>query len=277
MSDSWRRLSARRRHRRHLHRRDADRRGDRRRLRSPRSRPRRTIRRSASCDATDRILATARRRRATCRYVVHGTTVATNAIIEGKIARDRRSSRPRASATCWRSRRQIRPSLYDLQFEKPRPLVPRDLCFGVPERLDRARRRADAARRGRPSGAVARRLAAEGVEAVAVCLLHAYVNPAHEQRAGEILPRSCPDVRVSLSSEVAPEIPRVLPRQHDRDQRRHPADRRALSRHRSKSGCASEGVDAELLVMQSERRRADLRAAPARGRSSWSSRGRPPA
>src|SRR5215472_16180219 len=67
--------------------------------------------------------------------IVHGTTVATNAIIEGKTA-------PTAFVTTRGFRdlleiqRQIRPSLYDLQFEKPVPLVPRDLCFEVTERLD---------------------------------------------------------------------------------------------------------------------------------------------
>src|SRR5947209_16493278 len=69
------------------------------------------------------------------RFVVHATTVATNAIIEGKVA-------PTGFVTTEGFRdlleiqRQVRPSLYDLQFEKPRPLVPRYLCFGVPERLD---------------------------------------------------------------------------------------------------------------------------------------------
>ena len=68
-------------------------------------------------------------------HVVHATTVATNAIIEGKTAKT-------AFVTTEGFRdmleiaRQIRPSLYDLQFEKPAPLVPRQLCFEVPERLD---------------------------------------------------------------------------------------------------------------------------------------------
>ena len=138
------------------------------------------------------------------RYLVHATTVATNAIIEGRVATT-------AFITTAGFRdlleiaRQVRPTLYDLMFEKPRPLVPRHLCFEVSERIDAS------------GGALValkdeeiRRLAAQirdlGVEAIAVCLLHSYVNPIHETRIGEILAAKLPDVRVSLSSRVAPEI-----------------------------------------------------------------------
>ena len=67
------------------------------------------------------------------------------------------SSPPKGSGTCWRIQRQIRPSLYDLLFEKPRPLAPRYLCFGIPERLDACRNGGHSARRaggrGRGRGA----------------------------------------------------------------------------------------------------------------------------
>jgi N-methylhydantoinase A len=142
------------------------------------------------------------------RFVVHATTVATNAIIEGKIA-------PTAFVTTDGFRdmleiaRQVRPSLYDLLFEKPPPLVPRQRCFGVPERLGprgEVLRPLDepAVRR------VAERLRQEGVESVAVCLLHAHVNPAHERRVGELLRELLPEAVVSLSSEVAPEFREYL-------------------------------------------------------------------
>src|SRR5207302_3886897 len=74
--------------------------------------------------------------------------------------------------------RQIRPSLYDLQFEKPRPLLPRYLCFGVPERLD-AEGKVLKALDETATRRIAAQLRAEGDEAIAVCLLHAYLNPAH--------------------------------------------------------------------------------------------------
>ena len=87
--------------------------------------------------AVERILHEAGIEASDAGYLVHGTTVATNAIIEGKLA-------PTGFITTEGFRdmleiqRQIRPSLYDLLFEKPRPLAPRYLCFGIPERLDAA-------------------------------------------------------------------------------------------------------------------------------------------
>src|SRR5262245_17740885 len=67
--------------------------------------------------------------------VVHGTTVATNAIIQGKLARTALIA-TKGFRDMLEIARQIRPTLYDIHFEKPAPLVPRSLCFGVPERLD---------------------------------------------------------------------------------------------------------------------------------------------
>ncbi len=138
------------------------------------------------------------------RYLVHATTVATNSIIEGKVA---------ATAFITTSgfrdlleiARQVRPTLYDLMFEKPRPLVPRHMCYEVTERLDASGNvlipiDEDEVLR------VAARIKEQGVEAIAVCFLHSYLNPVHEARAGEILAAELPGVRVSLSSHVAPEI-----------------------------------------------------------------------
>lgn len=182
------------------------------------------------------------------RYVVHGTTVATNAIIEGKIARTGFIT-TEGFRDMLEIARQIRPSLYDLQFEKPKPLIPRYLSFGVPERLD-ARGNVlteldtDAVRR------VAEKLRDEQVEAIAVCFLHAYLNPAHEKLAGEILSEVFPEAVVSLSSEVAPEI-----REYTRASTTiinvslRPLVGRYLQniQDRLRAG----GLDAELLVMQS--------------------------
>ena len=154
--------------------------------------------------ATDRMLREASVSPEAVEYVVHGTTVATNAIIEKKVA-------PTGFITTDGFRdlleiqRQIRPTLYDLHFEKPLPLVPRYLCFGIPERLDSQGRVLTPLDESALVEAV-EQLKRENVKAVAVCFLHSYINPNHEKRAGEILREVFPDAIVSLSSEVAPEF-----------------------------------------------------------------------
>ena len=152
--------------------------------------------------AVERILRQAGIGPADVGYLVHGTTVATNAIIEGTLA-------PTGFITTEGFRdmleiqRQIRPSLYDLLFEKPRPLAPRYLCFGIPERLDAAGTVVTPLDE-RAVRVAAETLKAEGVEALAVCYLHSYINPGHERRTREILSEAFPEAVVSLSSEVAP-------------------------------------------------------------------------
>ena len=181
-------------------------------------------------------------------YIVHGTTVATNAIIEGKVA-------PTGFITTEGFRdmleiaRQIRPTLYDLQFEKPRPLVPRHRCFGVPERLDAQGQvltplDEDALRQ------VANKLRDEGVESIAVCFLHAYANPAHERRAGEIIAEVFPEAIVSLSAEVAPEFREYL---RASTTVINSCIRPVVARYlqRIEDRLAQAGIAAELLVMQS--------------------------
>jgi N-methylhydantoinase A len=141
-------------------------------------------------------------------FVVHATTVATNAIIEGKVARSGFVT-TEGFRDLLEIARQVRPSLYDTQFEKPRPLVPRHRAVEVRERLGPAGEvlvPLDEAS-VRDAAALLRR---EEVESVAVCLLHAYVNPAHERRIGEILAEELPDVPISLSSSVAPEFREYL-------------------------------------------------------------------
>jgi N-methylhydantoinase A len=136
--------------------------------------------------------------------VIHGTTLITNALIERKGA-------PTALLTTDGYRdvleigTELRYDPYDLFLEVPEPLVPRPLRFDIPERLQAS----GAVRRPLDESAVAgiaATLRRAGVEAVAVCYLHAYVNPTHERRTREILAATLPDAAVSLSSEVAPEI-----------------------------------------------------------------------
>ena len=181
-------------------------------------------------------------------YVVHGATVATNSIIEGKVARTGFITTG-GFRDMLEIARQVRPSLYDLQFEKPKPLVPRNLCFGVPERLDaqgQVLTPLDEAAVRR----VAEQLRREGVAAVAVCLLHAYANPDHEKRVGEIIEEVFPEAVVSLSSEVAPEF-----REYFRASTTviNAAIRPVVARYleRIEKRLREEGLAAELLLMQS--------------------------
>jgi N-methylhydantoinase A len=136
--------------------------------------------------------------------VAHGTTLATNALIERKGART-----ALLTTAGFRDAVEIahegRYDMYDLFIDPPPPLVPRHLRREVDERLladgsvwrplDEA-----AARR------VVRDLVADGVEAIAVCLLHSYVNPVHERRLAEIIREIAPQLPTSCSSDVVPEI-----------------------------------------------------------------------
>lgn len=181
-------------------------------------------------------------------YAVHATTVATNAIIEHKLAPTGFLA-TEGFRDLLEIQRQIRASIYDVHFNKPTPLVPRDTCFGVPERLDAGGNvieplDEEAVRR------IAAQLQEAGVESVAVCLLHAYTNPAHEKRVGEILRETFPENAVSLSSEVAPEF-----REYFRASTTvinagiRPLVGRYLARIESR--LSEMGVNASLLLMQS--------------------------
>ena len=137
--------------------------------------------------------------------VVHATTVASNAVLEGKGPRCALLTTAGFRDVLELRRLRI-PVMYDLQYEKPPPLVPRRRRFEIPERIgprgevwleldeDAVR---DAAERAR----------AEGVEAIAISFLHAYANPAHERRAAELVREVVgPDVYITCSSEILAEI-----------------------------------------------------------------------
>ncbi len=138
--------------------------------------------------------------------IAHGSTVATNAILERKGART-------ALITTQGFRdilaigRQERPVLYALQPQLPAPLIPRQWCYEVPERLDFAGNvlvPLDMA----ALDAVIDDIAAQGVESVAVCFLYSFVNPAHEQVVRQhILERGVlAEEQISLSCEILPEF-----------------------------------------------------------------------
>lgn len=157
----------------------------------------------AVVEGTEAILAKAGRSFADIGQFVHGTTLATNAVIERKGARTALIA-TQGFRDVIEIADESRFDQYDVFIEKPQPLVPRRLRFTVPERLDvhgRVKLPLDEAAVAR----VAERLKAEEIEAVAVALIHAYVNPAHEVRIREILQEHCPGLSITLSSEVCPE------------------------------------------------------------------------
>src|ERR1044072_465666 len=141
--------------------------------------------------------------------IIHGTTLVTNAIIE------RRGSRLGLLTTRgFRDNLEMggeqRYDIYDLFLSFPDPLVPRRHRLEIGERMDRDGRvisplDPDAVRKG------ARQLADDGIEAVAICFLHSYANPAHEHAARALIEREFPNLFVSLSSDVVAEL-REYPR-----------------------------------------------------------------
>ena len=146
---------------------------------------------------------------ASCDHIIHGTTIATNTIIN--------RSGPKMGILHTDGFRDIlylrdghKPDRYNLQLLPPEPLIPRHLRLGVGERVlytgeveqpldeDSVRRALDHFKK-------------EGVSSVAVCLMWSMINPVHEQRIKEILAEEMPDVYASLSTDILPRI-REYPR-----------------------------------------------------------------
>lgn len=129
----------------------------------------------------------------------HGTTVATNALLEGSVARTAFVA-TEGFTDLVALGRQNRPELYRLCADRPTPLVPAELRFPAPERMT-----PDGVLQPltpEAAGRLAEQIADAGAESVAVTLLHSYRHPEHEQLLGQTLRRELPDVHVSLSSEV---------------------------------------------------------------------------
>ncbi|MFT6583253.1 MAG: N-methylhydantoinase A [Alphaproteobacteria bacterium] len=136
--------------------------------------------------------------------LAHGTTVATNALIQ-------RRGAPVGLITTKGFRdlleigRQIRPKLYDLKADYPEPLAPRHCRFEITERVG-AEGQVLTALSDVEIDAIVDKVVASDVKAVAVCLLFAFINSDHEQRIGAALRAAAPDIEVSLSSDVQPEF-----------------------------------------------------------------------
>src|SRR5216117_3702426 len=133
---------------------------------------------------------------------IHGTTLGSNIVIERK-ARGVGLLTTRGFRDVLVIGREKRYQVYDLQIEKPRPLIPRRSIAEVTERV-----LADGSVRTPLDEADARRaireLVARGVTTLAICLLHAYLNPAHERRLAALAAEEAPQLTVTLSHEVSP-------------------------------------------------------------------------
>jgi N-methylhydantoinase A len=180
--------------------------------------------------------------------VVHGTTLATNALIE-------RRGTPTAFVTTegfrdiLEMRGEDRYDHYELGLDLPEPLVSRRLRFTVPERVDaagRVRRPLDE----EGSREVARRIADQNVGSVAVGFLHSYVNPSHERRFAAILQEALPDIPMSLSHEVSPEM-REYERFSTTCANAYVRPRMAAYLAALQEGLTSRGYRCSILMMQS--------------------------
>jgi 5-oxoprolinase (ATP-hydrolysing)/N-methylhydantoinase A len=136
--------------------------------------------------------------------IVHGTTLVTNVVIERKGAR-----LGLVTTAGFRDLLELgteqRYDIYDLFLEFPKPLAPRDLRLEVSERIDRDGHVVTALDQ-EETRRVLRRLAEDGCEAIAVCLINAYRNPEHERAIGRIAAEEIPEVSISLSSDVVSEL-----------------------------------------------------------------------
>jgi N-methylhydantoinase A len=180
--------------------------------------------------------------------VMHGTTVASNAILELRGARTGLIT-TRGFRDVLEIRRLRMPRLYDLEWEKPAPLVERSLRMEVDERVNA---RGEVVRPLDVAGVerALDRLLAEGIEALAVCLINAYANPAHEEQVQALVRRRAPNLPLCISSDVLPEI-----KEYERTSTTvintyvMPIVQRYLAVLRD--GLGEIGIAAPLLVMQS--------------------------
>jgi len=135
--------------------------------------------------------------------IAHGSTIATNALLEGKRAKTALVT-TRGFRDVLEIGRQNRPRLYDLFFERPAPLVPRDLRFEITERMDAQGEVLRPLNREEMERLIPR-LRGQSVEAVAVVFLFSFLNSTHEREVGEIIASGL-GVPVSISCDILPEF-----------------------------------------------------------------------
>jgi N-methylhydantoinase A len=136
--------------------------------------------------------------------IVHGTTVATNALLEGKTAAVAMLT-TKGHRDVIEMREGLKPDRYDLRMAPPPALVPRDRRIGVTERI-RADGSVETALDPAALTEALDRLQGQDIQAVAICFLHSWRNPAHEHLAAEAVRARFPDLYVTASADVLPQI-----------------------------------------------------------------------
>ncbi len=156
-------------------------------------------------DAVNAVLAEAKIPAETVRELIHGSTTGTNALIERTGARTGLlvTAGFRDVLEIGRVMRPIE-GVYDMSVDRPPPLVPRRLCVEAHERID-AHGKVVLPLDESSVAEAAEHFARQGVEAVAICFLFAFLNPEHEQRAAAILARRLQGIPISLSHQICPE------------------------------------------------------------------------
>ena len=202
----------------------------------------------AVLNAIEHLLHTTDAAGASVSEVAHGTTVATNAVLEKRGAKTALIT-TKGFRDVLELRRIRAPQMYDLFFEKPEALVERYLRFELTERISATGEILTPLSESE-LWRLKEELEKEAVESVAVCTLHAYAFPQHENAVGDFLRAQLPNVPVSLSSEVLPER-----KEYERTATTvvnayvRPVMQRYLNAMRS--GLQAMGIEGPLLMMQS--------------------------
>lgn len=136
--------------------------------------------------------------------IVHGTTLVTNAVIERKGAKTAMIA-TRGFEDVLEIGRELRYDIYDLFLTMPKPLVPRNRRIGITERVD-THGGVITPLAEKEFQNISKLIEEEGVEAVAICLINSFANVSHEQRIGAYIKEHHPNISVSLSSDIMPEI-----------------------------------------------------------------------
>ena len=155
-------------------------------------------------EGVQQVLAKAAMKPADLALVIHGTTLATNAVIERKGAKTALITTD-GFRDVLALANEARYDQYDLNIELAKPLVPRRWRLPVPERLDNTGKVLLALDEAAVRAHIPF-MRAEGIESLAIGFIHGFVNPTHERRAAEIVREAWPELPVSLSSEVSPEM-----------------------------------------------------------------------